>query len=99
MKSISQLSYNEFMNIITKSYEFRCSNYAVAYNFIQYLDRLRYCDYSGIIDDFISPPASEWIIFFTCLPKDAERLRKVANYIPSSIPANIRIIDENEEEI
>lgn len=84
------------MEAITKDFEFRCDNYAVAYTFIQFLNQLYLCDHSGVLDDFVYKngiPVSDWVVFFTCLPKDADRMTYVAKYIPYGSTITIK----NEE--
>ena len=95
---------DQLFSLLTNDYELRCSNYAVAYNFVRFLETLKMCEHSSIIDDCYYPFSSnqcpyEWVVFFTCRPKDALRMKYVARHIPSSIRANVRILDENEEEI
>ena len=89
-------------NAITCDYEFRCTNYAVAYTFSKFLEKLKWCESSAILDDCYSPfnvltNPYDWVIFFTCRPQDMLRMKYVAHRIPSSIKANIRILNEEEE--
>ena len=75
-----------WVDAITDGFELRCDNYAFAYTFLQFLSNLAVCDFSQILDDFWFSgdgiPQSDWVIFFTCLPKDAIRLTHVAGNIP-----------------
>ena len=91
-----EMCYDDSMfSAITSIYEFKCSNYAVAYQFIQLLKRLEMADYTDIVDDYILHhgfPESRWIIFFQCRPQDEERLEYVARRLPSSINADIEFI-------
>lgn len=85
-----------YIDNLTKSFEMRCDNYAVAYTFTQFLDRLRLCDFSSIVDDFFyhkGVPVSDWVIFFSCLPKDAERM----TYVIANIPYKASVIIKDEE--
>lgn len=84
-------------NMVTSDYEFKCDNYAVAYAFLRMLDKLEMCEHSELTDDCFWPYS--WIIFFTCRPKDALRMKYVAKCLPSSIPANVKIYNDQEEEI
>lgn len=86
-----------FFNLLTNDYEFKCDNYAVAYHFLQFLDKLKMCEHSQMTDDCFYPYS--WVIFFSCRPQDALRMKYVAKRIPSYIDANVRIYNENEEEI
>lgn len=74
---------------LTNDYMLKCDNYAVAYMLLPILDRLQLCERSDITDDYYFPYSS--IIFFTCRPDDAERVKCVAKRIPSSIKANIKL--------
>ena len=89
------MRFIDMYNRLTSDYMFKCDNYAVAYNFTQFLDKLRMCERSDIEEDYCYPYSR--IIFFTCLPRDAERMKYVANHIPSSIEANIRICMYNDD--
>lgn len=88
---------DQLFNLLTNDYEFKCDNYAVAYQLLEFLDRLRMCEHSNIEEDCFWPYSR--IIFITCRPQDIGRIKCVAKRLPSSIPANIRIYDENEEEV
>ena len=91
-----------YIELLAKSYSLTSKNYAVAYNFMQLLNKLPLIDHSGILEDFgfdDGYPASCWCIFFQCRPRDAIRMRYVLDYIPSSIDAESRIEDEEGNEI
>lgn len=91
---------DSMLSALTKMYEFRCSNYAVAYMFHQFLKKLTMADYTDIMDDYIlykGFPESRWVIFFQCRPQDEERLECVARRIPSSINADIEFTKQEEE--
>lgn len=88
---------DQLFDLLTKDYVFICDNYAVAYQLMSVLDRIKFCEYSMPVDDCWWPYS--WLIFFTCLPKDVRRIGYIAKRIPSSIPANIKIMDEEEGEI
>lgn len=89
---------DRMFNALTSDYMFKCDNYAVAYLFKEFfLSRLKMCEYSDITEDCFFPYSK--IIFITCRPQDMIRMKYVANRIPSSIKANIRIYNEEEEEI
>lgn len=80
---------------LTDDYMLVCDNYAVAYQLLPILDRIRFCEHSGITDDCFY--LYSWLIFITCMPKDIERIKYIAKRIPSSIDANIRIYGEDLE--
>lgn len=85
-----------YIDAITRNFELRCNNYAVAYNFIQFLENLPVCDWSPIMDDYFYHkgfPVSDWVVFFSCLPKDAERM----TYVISNLPQKASIIVKDEE--
>ena len=88
---------DQLFDLLTKNYIFRCDNYAVAYQLMSVLDHIKFCEYSMPVDDCWWPYS--WLIFFTCMPKDVERICCVAKRIPSSISANIKILNEEEEVI
>lgn len=88
---------DQMFRLLTNDYEFRCENYAVAYNFIRFLDKLDMCEHSGMIDDCFWPYS--WIVFFSCRPEDALRMKYVAKKLPSSFNADVRIYNDQEEEI
>lgn len=94
--SVNQREDRTF-NAITSDYTFKCDNYSVAYQFKQFLDNLKFCEHSGIVDDYWYPYS--YIIFVTCRPQDIMRMKYVARRIPSSIPSNVRIYDEEDVEI
>lgn len=75
-----------YIDVITDGFELRCDNYAFAYTFSKFLSLIPTCDFSQILDDFWlaenGVPQSDWVIFFTCIPKDAVRLCNVARHIP-----------------
>ena len=81
---------------LTDDYMLVCDNYAVAYQLLPILDQFRFCEHSGITDDCFY--IYSWIIFITCMPRDIERIKFIANRIPSSINANIRIFSESLED-
>ena len=82
-------------NLLTNDYEFRCEHYVVAYNFLRMLDKLDMCEHSGMLDDCFWPYS--WIIFFSCKPNDALRMKHVAKHLPYSKNANIRIYEYDED--
>lgn len=88
---------DELFRSITKDYMFKCDNYSVAYNLIRFLDNMELCEHSDMTDDVFYPYS--FIIFITCRPKDVDRIKCIAKCIPSSIKANVKIYDENEEEV
>lgn len=66
---------------VLKDYELHCEEYPGAYEMSQFLAKLPYCDYSPILDDFYFSNGiiySNWVIFFTCRPTDAERMAYVS---------------------
>ena len=90
--------YDDAMfKMMTEDYEFKCNNYAVAYNFIKILDKLEMCEHSDMVDDCFWPYS--WVVFFSCRPKDALRMKYVAKKLPSSFNADVRIYNDQEEEI
>ena len=88
---------DQLFNLLTDDYVFKCDNYAVAYNLLRILDRMNMCEHSNMVDDCFWPYS--WVIFITCRPRDIERIRCVAKRLPSSVPANIRIYNSEDEEI
>ena len=80
---------------LTNDYMLVCDNYAVAYQLLPILDRIQFCEHSGITDDCFY--LYSWLIFITCMPRDIERIKYIAKRIPSSIDANIRIYGEDLE--
>ena len=80
---------DRLFRLLTNDYMIKCDNYSVAYKLLPVLDRMDFCERSDITDDYSFPYSS--IIFFTCLPDDAERIKYVAKRIPSSIKANIQL--------
>ena len=86
---------DKMFDLLTNDYEFRCENYAVAYNFLKLLDKLEMCEHSEMVDDCFWPYA--WIIFFTCRPTDALRMKYVAKHLPSSFNANAKVYEYDEE--
>lgn len=69
---------------ITSDYVMWCEEYPGAYIMCQYLSKLPYCDFSPPTDDFYFKDGiirSNWVVFFTCRPKDAERMRYVAQCV------------------
>ena len=90
----------DMFDAITKDYEFRTTNYAVAYQFLQFLNKLKLCEHTDIYDDYSfkgNSVYSDWVIFFTCMPKDMMRMGFIAKRIPSSYPADIKILNQDEE--
>ena len=90
-------SEDRLFQMLTNDYEFRCDNYSVAYQLLPILDKFQLCEHSNMVDDCFWPYS--WIIFITCRPEDIGKIKCIANRIPSSINANIRILDENEVEV
>lgn len=86
---------NKLFDSLTDDYIFKCDNYAVAYNLIPFLNKIDMCEHSDIVDDCWWPYS--YIIFFTCLPKDVQRILCMANRIPSSIKANCRVYYTDED--
>lgn len=80
---------------MTDDYMLVCDNYAVAYQLLPILDRIPFCEHSGVTDDCFY--LYSWLVFITCLPRDIERIRCIANRIPSSINPNIRIYNDDLE--
>ena len=81
---------------ILGDYELMCEEYPGAYEMSRFLEKLRYCDYSQPQDDFYFSRGiirSQWIIFFTCRPTDAERMAYVAKRL--RFPVSIRKYDHN----
>ena len=69
---------------VLEDYELHSIEYPGAWEMSQFLRNLRYCDYSRPMDDFYLDDGvikSNWVIFFTCRPTDAERLVHIANYL------------------
>ena len=87
--------FDELFHRITDDYMFVCDNYAVAYQLLSILDKIQFCEHSGITDDCFY--IYSWLIFITCRPEDIQRIKCIANRIPSSFNANIRIYNENLE--
>ena len=84
--------FDDLFHQLTEDYLFVCDNYAVAYQLLPILDRIQFCEHSGVTDDCFY--LYSWLIFITCTPKDIERIKYIANRIPSSINANVRIYGE-----
>ena len=66
---------------VLKDYKLVCEEYPGVYEMSRFLEKLGYCDYSQPQDDFYFRNGvihSQWIIFFTCRPTDAERMAYVA---------------------
>lgn len=80
---------DRLFRLLTNDYMIKCDNYAVAYKLLPVLDRMNFCERSDITDDYYFPYSS--IIFFTCLPNDAERIKYIAKRIPSSIKTNVEL--------
>lgn len=89
----------KLFNMLTSDYMFKCDNYAVAYMFCYILDHLKMCEHSDITEDYYWPYSR--VVFITCRPQDLQRMKWVARRIPSSIKANVRFYeyDEDGEEI
>lgn len=87
--------YDRLFHQLTDDYMLVCDNYAVAYKLLPILDRIQFCEHSGITDDCFY--IYSWLIFITCLPRDIERIKYIAKRIPSSIDANIRIYGDDLE--
>lgn len=91
---------DRLFRLLTKDFMLKCDNYAVAYKLLPIIDRLQLCERSDITDDYFFPYSS--VIFFTCRPDDAERIKCVAKRIPSSISTNIKLFmydDETGEDV
>ena len=66
---------------ILRDFSLRCTEYAHAYNLSRYLETFYMCEFSRPMDDFYLKDGmiySNWIVFFTCRPTDAERLEYIA---------------------
>lgn len=87
--------YDRLFHQLTDDYMLVCDNYAVAYKLLPILDKIQFCEHSGITDDCFY--IYSWLIFITCMPRDIERIKCIANRIPSSIKANVRIYGEDLE--
>jgi len=69
---------------ILKDYELQCDEYPGAYIMSQFMDKIPDCDFSRPQDDFYLKDGiiySNWIVFFTCRPRDAMRLAFIARRI------------------
>ena len=91
---------DKLFRMLTKDFMLKCDNYAVAYKLLPIIDKVQLCERSDITDDYYFPYPS--VIFFTCRPVDAERIKCIAKRIPSSIKANIKLFmydDETGEDI
>lgn len=69
---------------VLQDYELQCDEYPGAYIMSQIMENIPYCDYSRPQDDFYLKDGiiySNWIIFFTCRPRDAYRLAFIAKRI------------------
>lgn len=69
---------------VLEDYELHAVEYPGAWEMSQFLRNLRYCDYSRPMDDFYLDNGiikSNWVIFFTCRPTDAERLACISRYL------------------
>ncbi len=81
---------DELLTSICKSYQFAASEYPTAWLFREFLKKLDLCDFSEILDDVYVKqdkdgdpfPVDIRIIFFTCLPKDMERMACITEYFP-----------------
>ena len=94
---------DELMEALTRDYEFVSEDYPVAWKFRQYLKNLQLCDFSEILDDVyyendrLGEPIVKCkrVIFFSCRPKDVERI----SYILERIGNGIATIYDEEGEI
>lgn len=86
--------YDELFNKLTNDYLFKCDNYVVAYQLLRILDKMEFCEHSDMTDDCFYPYS--WLIFITCRPEDIGKIKCIANRIPSSINANIKIYGEED---
>lgn len=81
---------DELLNTICKDYHFAAYDYPSAWLFREFLKKLELCDFSEILDDvYIKQdkngdpfPVDIRIIFFTCRPKDMERMACVVGRFP-----------------
>lgn len=76
---------------VLKDYELNCDEYPGAYQMSLLMANLPYCDYSQPLDDFYYKNGiifSNWTIFFTCRPRDAERLAYISRHM--KYPVTIR---------
>ena len=100
MRSTKQLAFDldymmtcdrdtRIFNLLTNDYMIKSDNYAVLYRLKRFLNNLKMCEFSDITDDCFYPYSS--IIFFTCMPKDALKIKYIAKRIPSSINADIKV--------
>ena len=79
---------------ITLEYVMWCDEYAAAYIMCQFLSKLRYCDFSPPTDDFYFKDGvihSNWVVFYSCRPVDADRLRYIANRVAATKSFNINM--------
>lgn len=93
MRSIRYSSHprecDELMDVLTEDYEFIADEYPTAWKFRQFLKTLQLCDFSEILDDnyFITDENFDpiimcnRIIFFSCRPRDMERLCHVLEHL------------------
>lgn len=86
---------DELFHRLTNDYMLVCDNYSVVYQLLPILDKIQYCEHSGITDDCFY--IYSWLVFITCRPEDIDRIKCIAKRIPSSINANIRVYDEDLE--
>lgn len=73
---------------LINDYEMHCDEYPGIYIMCQILSGFPMCDYSPILDDFYFMDGvirSNWVIFFSCRPRDAERLSYVARRLKKYI--------------
>mgnify|MGYP006988828688 CR=1 FL=1 len=86
------------LSYICGTYIVECDEFPGIYKFMQYLDKLRYCEYSDTAQDWFTFHndiiQSHWVIFVSCLPKDMDRLRYVAN----RMRYDISVIDNSSDE-
>ena len=101
MKDIEKLvpwSYpNDKLGFLCKDYMIVCDEYPGVYQFMSFLENLYACDYSESPQDWFSMKdgmiQSHWIIFVSCLPKDMEKLKYIAD---RSEKYDISIIEDDD---
>lgn len=89
---------DELLNTICRNYEFAAADYPTAWMFREFLKTINPCDYSEILDDVYFKRGIIQcirIIFFTCRPRDMERLSCVIGRFPWGREA--KILDEEGE--
>lgn len=74
---------DELLDSICKDYTFVAADYPTAWTFREFLKKITPCDFSEIEED-IYPRHPDLtfvrVIFFTCRPKDMERLAFIAKH-------------------